>query len=280
MSVDLGQHFLTDREVLRDIVTAADLTSDDVVLEIGPGKGVLTEELAKKAKQVIAVELDRSLVAELQKKFRDQKNVTVVHEDILRWWPTHQSQSFGAGQGPNYFKVVANIPYRITAPILRLFLEQETRPVLMVLMTQKEVAERVCAKPGAMSMLSVSVQYYAKPEIVRIVPRTAFDPPPNVDSAILKILPFTKYDYLEVRRSPACRQAGTKIDNAFFRLAKIGFSSRRKQLQNLLAVGFHISNEEAKKALTDAGLLPTVRAQELSIDDWKKLCAIVQHRVL
>ncbi len=260
MSVDLGQHFLTDSEVLRDIITAADLQSDDVVLEIGPGKGVLTEELAKHVKRVIAVELDRTLVAELQKKFKSAKNVEIIHEDILRWWP-QQNLNIEIFK---HLKIVANIPYRITAPILRLFLEHELHPNLLVLMVQKEVAERVCAKPGAMSLLSVSVQYYATPEIVRIVPRTAFNPAPKVDSAILKIIPFKRHDYPEMSDR-------TKIDNVFFRLVKMGFSSRRKQLQNLLATGLRMTNEEAKKALLAIGLSPTVRAQELSIADWKKL---------
>lgn len=277
---DLGQHFLIDRDVLHDIVSAAELTRDDVVLEIGPGKGVLTEELAKRVNQVIAVELDRTLVAELQKKFRGVKNVTIVHEDILRWWGNqhfntstpHQSLRVGTGQAFQHFKVVANIPYRITAPILRIFLEGTHRPPRIVLMVQKEVAERVCAKPGGMSLLSVSVQYYARPEIIRIVPRAAFDPAPKVDSAILRIQPHPRL-LLQgegISPSPVKERGGVRSED-FFQLVKIGFSSRRKQLQNLLAAGLRITNEEAKKALVAAGLLPTVRAQELSIEDWKKL---------
>ncbi len=257
MSVDLGQNFLTDREVLGDIIKAADLQPSDVVLEIGPGKGILTEELAKKAKKVIAVELDRTLVPVLQKKFNGVKNVTIVHEDILRWWGTSQNQKITKSW--NHFKVVANIPYRITAPILRMFLEGAPHPAVMVLMVQKEVAERVCATPGQMSMLSVSVQYYAKPEIVRIVPRTAFDPSPNVDSAVLKIIPFEEKHPDEV------------FEKNFFQLVKLGFSSRRKQLQGLLASGLHIPSVEAKFALEAIGCAPTVRAQELSLEVWVAL---------
>ncbi|MBI4281844.1 16S rRNA (adenine(1518)-N(6)/adenine(1519)-N(6))-dimethyltransferase [Candidatus Uhrbacteria bacterium] len=310
MSVDLGQHFLHDREVLGDIITVADVRTEDVVLEIGPGKGVLTEELAKKAKRVIAVELDRGLVAALQKKFKNAKNVTIIHEDILRWWgregqlPTSSSpatidaparrltalrprssslrdeavparSAYAAGaehrQGSRLkdcgFKVVANIPYRITAPILRMFLEGTPCPSLMVLMVQKEVAERVCAEPGQMSLLSVSVQYYAKPEIVRIVPRTAFDPPPKVDSAILRIHPLKN----RVTKNVSIETKSVMFEKRFFQLVKLGFSSRRKQLQNLLASGLHIANEDAKKALQAVGLDTRIRAQELSIDDWKRL---------
>lgn len=263
MAVDLGQNFLIDYDVLRDIVNAAELTRNDVVLEIGPGKGVLTEELAKRVQQVIALELDRALVTELQKTFRGAKNVDIVHADILRWWPENSVKVSEYQR----LKVVANIPYRITAPILRLFLEYELRPSLIVLMVQKEVAQRVCAKPGAMSLLAVSVQYYGRPEIIRIVPRTAFDPAPKVDSAILRIRPFEKEELQQVKNTPI----GVKVDQEFFQLVKIGFSSRRKQLQNLLATGLRITNEQAKKALVAVGLLPTVRAQELSVEDWKKL---------
>lgn len=300
MIKDLGQNFLVDREVLQDIVAAAELTRDDVVLEVGPGKGVLTEELAKRVQRVVAVELDRTLVAMLTKKFRAQKNVEIVHADFLRWWkdwqqiPTDSSSlrsapprvaSLHSGLAPadnhrptmparpsyaareesrqgicreyGKFKVVANLPYGITSRVLRLFLEQDPRPQLLVVMVQKEVAQRICAKPGQMSLLSVSVQFYAHPEIIRIVPRTAFDPVPNVDSAVVRIQPH-----------PLPLLEGEGESKNFFRLVKLGFSSRRKQLQNLLASGLHITNDEAKKALQAIGLSSNVRAQELSVEAW------------
>ncbi|MBI4261901.1 ribosomal RNA small subunit methyltransferase A [Candidatus Uhrbacteria bacterium] len=271
-----GQNFLIDPKVLGDVVDAAALSNTDTVLEIGPGFGVLTEQLSPRAKEVIAVELDQKLVSALQKKFCDQKNVTIIQDDILAWL---ENKYFEISKSRNV-KVVANIPYQITSRLLRIFLERPDRPSLLVLMVQKEVAERIVALPGAMSMLSVMVQYYGVPEIVRVVPRSSFWPEPAVDSAIVRIKPhprpllsgegaisFSSQEKGPWRAELAQAQGGMR----FFRIVKMGFASRRKQLQNNLAAGLHLPKEEVQTVLERVGFDQKVRAQELSIDDWKKV---------
>ena len=247
-----GQNFLVDENVYDKVVSAADLHKDDVVLEVGPGFGFLTAKLAQQVKKVIAVELDDKLVKALGTglKMQGVGNVEVRNEDILEV----RSEKL---EVRNY-KVVANLPYNITSHFLRKFLENDNlRPVEMVLMLQKEVAQRICAQPGEMSLLAVSVQFYAEPKIVDYVPKSAFWPEPAVDSAILK---------LEVRS----KKYGVE-ERDFFRLAKIGFSARRKMLKNNLAAGYKIVPSEAEKMIIMAGLREKARAQDLSVKDWLKL---------
>ncbi len=255
-----GQNFLVDTKALVDIVDAAQLSREDTVLEIGPGFGVLTEALVQRAGHIIAVELDRVLMTHLQERFAEDPRVTIVQDDIVQWWESERFKYLNI-ETFKYFKVVANLPYQITSHILRIMLESEHRPQLIVVMVQKEVAERIVAKPGEMSMLSVMVQYYGAPEIIHIVPRTSFWPEPAVDSAIVRIKPHAH---------PL--QDG---EREFFRLVKIGFASRRKQLQNNLSVGLHVTKEEIQEILVRAGLDEKVRAQELSVDDWKRLASLL-----
>ena len=254
-----GQNFLIKEEIYDDIVAAADLQPDDVVLEVGPGLGFLTAKLAKKAGRVIAVELDDKLAEVLRTGLMAQGtlNVEVVNEDVLKIIDKFSLPPFNGG-----FKIVANLPYNITSIFLRKFLsETENKPKLTVLMLQKEVAERIIAKPGKLSLLGVSVQCYAKPEIIQIVPKENFWPEPKVGSAIVKITPLN---------SPLSGRTDSEKD--FFQLVKFGFSAKRKMLKNNLAAGFKISQDEAESKITHAGFNSKIRAQELSVADWLKLC--------
>jgi 16S rRNA (adenine1518-N6/adenine1519-N6)-dimethyltransferase len=246
----LGQNFLKDHSYLRRIVDALELAPYDEVLEIGPGTGVLTAALLKVARRVVAVELDPHLIAALRKDFSGSANLDVVHGDALQIDP-------GAYFAVSY-KLAGNIPYYITGPILRHYLELPQPPEIMVLMVQREVAERIVARPGEMSLLAVSVQFYGFPSVVARVPRRAFHPAPKVDSAIVKIVP---------RPSPLNRD---RRDD-FFRLARAGFSTRRKTLENALRMGLGISRDEARGLLAAADIDSTRRAETLSVDDWVRL---------
>ncbi|MEN8252541.1 MAG: 16S rRNA (adenine(1518)-N(6)/adenine(1519)-N(6))-dimethyltransferase RsmA [Patescibacteria group bacterium] len=250
----LGQNFLKNESVISDIVESAELSSESVVLEIGPGQGVLTEKLAEVAGKVIAVELDDRLIPVLEEKFRETENIEIVHDDILKVNLFEFSKTYNLKS--KTYKVVANIPYYITAPIIRTFLESENQPSEIILMVQKEVAERLVAEPGEMSILAVSAQYYADVEYLFTVPREDFDPMPQVDSAIIS---------LKVKNQKS------KESKDFFRTVKIGFSAKRKTLANNLANGFQIDKKEVEKTLVEMGFSKSVRAQELSVDDWKKL---------
>lgn len=255
-SKEFGQNFLIDREVLETMILAADLKKDDVILEIGPGFGVLTAELVKIASKVIAVEADKNLAKVLGENFKDYKNLEIVEKGILKLLIKDYQLS-------NYnYKLVANLPYQITSAVLRKFLSEEPRPSEITIMVQKEVAERICAEAGEMSLLSLSVQFYGQPEIVAFVPSRAFWPEPEVDSAILKISKIQGiYEKNKQEVDP----------EKFFRLAKIGFSSRRKQLQNNLAGGLRLSNKSVQDILTKLGFDSRIRAQDLGIKDWIRL---------
>ena len=250
----LGQHFLIDEAVLQKVVAAAEVSDTDTVVEVGPGLGVLTRELAKRAGRVVAVELDDRLAAILKRETAAFGNVTVVNKDILKTAP---SELLG-GQAAGY-KVVANLPYYITSAVLRYFLEASPKPRLMVVMIQKEVAQTIAAADGKMSLLSVSVQLYGKPEIICRVPAASFYPPPEVDSAILKI---------EVYDRPAL---DVEDVGAFFTLVRAGFCARRKQLANSLAQGLGLPRDEAQSVLEEAGITAKRRAETLSIEEWGRL---------
>lgn len=262
----LGQNFLVDSSVVPRIVAAAEVGPQDAVVEVGPGLGVLTEQLAKSAGRVIAVELDDRLATVLRERLAGCGNVTVVQGDILKLSVERllKEAPGGAPLGEDFrYKVVANLPYYVTSPVLRFFLEARPRPRLMVVMVQKEVAERIVAKPPEMSLLAVSVQFYGQPRIVRIVPAKAFYPAPEVESAILRI------DLYE-------RPALDVDPDSFFRLVRAGFEQRRKQLPNSLASVLHISKDEAVKALEQAGLEPQRRAETLSLENWGRLYRAIE----
>jgi len=249
----LGQNFLIDKNVLKKIVEAAELSINDVVLEVGPGIGNLTIELAKKIKKVIAVEKDKRMVEILKERLKEERieNVEIINEDILKFLPSFKMRGS--------YKVVANIPYYLTSRLIRNLLEMERKPKLIVLMVQKEVAQRICAKPPKMNLLAVSVQFYAKPKIVSFVSKNCFWPRPKVDSAIIKIEP-KKEDLTD--------------KDLFFKIVKAGFSQPRKQLINNLSKKLKEKKEIIKKFLSEAKILPIKRAEALSIEDWKKLTKI------
>lgn len=256
----LGQNFLKDEEVLNRIIESAGLTMEDNVIEIGPGQGALTELLAGKCKKVIAIELDDRLIPLLHTKFVGNKNIEIIHDDILRInLPELVTTKLKANEAKSY-KVVANIPYYITAPIIRLLLETKYPPKEIFLMVQKEVAERIVAKAGGMSILAVSVQYYASAEYLFTVSKNSFDPVPKIDSAIIKItynLPLTTDNKDEIKK--------------FFRIVKAGFSAKRKTLANNLSNGFQMDKKEIEQKLVSLGFSVNTRAQELSVENWKKL---------
>jgi len=254
-----GQNFLIQEKIHDDVVAAADLRPDDFILEVGPGLGFLTAKLAARAKRVVAVEIDKKLVEALKAGLvaKNIKNVEVINENVLEI--KIQPPLFPPYQGGGY-KIAANLPYNITSIFLRKFLEAGNKPELMVLMLQKEVAERITAEPGEMSLLAVSVQFYARPEIIEIVPKKCFWPEPEVDSAIVKITP------LNPRLS-----GGREREREFFRLVKFGFSARRKMLKNNLAAGLRIGQAEAAAKIKQAGFNEKIRAQELAVADWLKL---------
>ncbi|HEX8762409.1 MAG TPA: 16S rRNA (adenine(1518)-N(6)/adenine(1519)-N(6))-dimethyltransferase RsmA [Candidatus Saccharimonadales bacterium] len=245
----LGQHWLQDDFSLEAMLVAAEITEQDTVLEIGPGPGTLTEKLVDNAKQVVAVEFDENLAHELPARV-PATNLQVVHQDILRFDLTSLP--------PNY-KVVANIPYYLTSNLLRNLCESPNHFSTAAILIQKEVAERVCARPGDMSLLSVSVQFYCEAWLDLLVPAELFTPPPKVDSQILK---------LKYRKELLFPDVDTQI---FFRIVKAGFSQRRKTILNSLSAGLHLTKPQVKEMLDQAGILPTTRAQNLTLADWYNL---------
>jgi len=244
----LGQNFLKSKKIAEEIVKAADIKPNDVVLEVGPGKGILTEELVKRAGRVIAVEKDGRLVDFLREKFKNIKNLKIIHNDILKI--TRYALPI------TRYKIVANIPYYITSHFLRKFLESDFQPFLMVLMVQKEVAERIVARDKKESILSISVKVYGQPKIIKIVPAHYFSPKPKVDSAILRIDNISKKFFKN------------DTETSFFGLVKKGFSSKRKMLKNNL----NLSNTEC---LTRCGIPEKSRAEDLSLENWRYLVKIL-----
>jgi 16S rRNA (adenine1518-N6/adenine1519-N6)-dimethyltransferase len=255
----MGQNFLIDPLALDEIVRAAELSADDLALEVGPGLGVLTWELLQRAGQVVSVELDKRLVARLSEEFAGS-TLRLIQSDVLRISPAEiLAQAELAPSRP--YKLVANLPYAITAPVLRHFLEGDPPPELSVVLVQWEVAERICGKPGDMSVLAHSVQLYAEPEIVARVSSSSFYPAPAVDSAVLRM-----------RRRPAL---AVDVDSVagLFRVIKAGFLQPRKQLGNALpgglaALGTVLPRELALAALAAADVDPMRRAETLTLAEW------------
>ncbi len=254
----LGQNFLTDHRVLKQILATAEISSEDNVLEIGAGLGILTEALAERARRVVAVEVDEELVAILRARLESLPNVEVVLGDILALDIANLMRE-GSTAVATPYKVVANIPYYITSAVLRHILEASARPRLMVLMVQKEVAQRIVAAPGQMSLLAVSVQFYGLPRLVARVPASAFYPAPKVDSAIVRIDPQQQ---LPIEDGEIA---------AFFEIVRAGFAQRRKQLRNALVRGLSLPREDVSRAMGRAGIEERRRAQSLSLADWVAL---------
>lgn len=254
----LGQYLLQDPVWLERIVAAGEVRSDDRVLEIGPGIGSLTKHLARCACRVVAVELDGGLIPLLEHTLAEFDNVRLVHGDILARKPDEYMASGETSATENY-KIVANIPYYITSAILRHVLEASVKPKLLVVALQLEVARRIVALPGDMSVLAVSVQFYGRPQMMGCVPSGAFYPSPETDSAILRIDVFDQ------------PQVSVSDEVWFFQVVRAGFSQRRKQLQNSLASGLGIDREHAISALLAAHVDPSRRAQTLALEEWVEL---------
>ena len=294
----LGQNFLVDKRVLGKIIEAANLGKEDTVLEIGAGIGTLTLELAKKAKKVIAVEKDPKMCEILHETMKGYENVEIIQGDILKLeifnfqFSIFKQKPNAKNQMPKTkckiqntrYKVVANLPYYITSPVIRKFLEAENPPSEMILMVQKEVAQRICARPPRMNLLAVSVQFYAEPKIVSYVSKNSFWPSPKVDSAIIQITPLINADRKQINA------------DLFFKVVKAGFSQPRKQILNNLSKGLALRSSTAahskpspnglalsspnglklEKEAVQGWLLknniqPTQRAETLSIRDWINL---------
>lgn len=251
----LGQNFLLDDIALENIVAAAEIQSTDSVLEIGPGLGSLTRHLAVAAREVVAVELDGRLLRPLQAILSPHANVRVVHGDILKLKPDELIHE------PNYI-VAANIPYYITSAVIRHLLESKIKPRRIVLTIQQEVAERICAQPGDLSLLALSVQVYGEPRIAARIPAEAFFPKPKVASAVLRV---------DVFPSPRLEP---ELLETFFKLIKAGFSQKRKTLRNSLSVGLHVSPAQAEEWLRQANVESRRRAETLSIEEWQVLCRL------
>ena len=249
----LGQNFLIDNSVRDAIINEAGLSVGDTVIEVGPGMGVLTGEIARRAGRVVAVELDGSLARYLQQKMKRLGNVEVICSDILKL------DLMDVLHGSENYKVVANIPYYITSPVLHYFMNALKRPLLMIIMMQKEVAEAITAPPGRMNFLSVSMRIYSHPSIVCRAPAASFYPAPAVDSAVVR------FDMLP---KPA-----VNVENPenFLQLIHYGFSAPRKMIRNSLAIGLKMEPDEADKILSDAGIDPQRRPATLSLDEWALL---------
>jgi 16S rRNA (adenine1518-N6/adenine1519-N6)-dimethyltransferase len=247
----LGQHFLADRQVLQQILDAAELGPEDVVVEVGPGRGALTRDLLEKAGSVLAIEMDSNLAASLPRLLGNPANLRVVHEDA------RIVDLARLLQGLERYKVVANLPYYAASPIIRRFLEAgELKPSVMVVMLQKEVAASMVAADGKMSLLSVAIQLHGVPRIVCYAPPGAFHPPPKVSSAVVRIDP---------RPSPAVEVGDLE---AFFRVVRAGFFAPRKQLRNSLSVGLGVPADRVATFLDEAGVDYRLRPENLSLADW------------
>ncbi len=245
----LGQHWLRDRFVLEHIADCADIDASDTVLEIGPGLGTLTSELLRRSERVIAVEFDAELAKKLPGQFPG-KALEVKNEDILL---------FDLDSLPAGYKVVANVPYYITSKIVQKLMTAANKPSAAVLLVQKEVAERIAAEPGDMSILAISAQVYAEASLGDVVPAELFTPPPKVDSQVV---------ILKTREAPL---VAPEDEKAFFRVVKAGFSAKRKKLRSSLAGGLGISKQEAETMLAKAAISPDARAEDLAIADWLRL---------
>ena len=250
-----GQNFLISQNIVDEIIKAADLKKSELVIEVGAGFGTLTFSIAERVKRLIAVEWDKRIFAYLEKQTQAYRNIELVQADILAWlvgWPSVDTD----------YKVVANLPYQLTSRLLRLLLEKDNPPNQMVLMVQKEVGERIAAKPGKMSILSVMVQYYAQVAIIKKVNKINFWPQPKIDSLILKI---------ERKQIAGSR----RNEKEFFKLVRLGFAKKRRMLKNNLTAVYQADKAEEALKRIDLGL--KVRAQELSVEDWARLLHKLQN---
>ena len=252
----LGQNLLTDQNQIRKIMASIELSPNDTILEVGPGLGAITLEMAKIAKNIVCVEKDREMVSALEQKIKERniKNIEIINEDILKLFDKDK-----LNVKIKKYKVVANIPYYLTSALIRSLLEIKNPPEDIFLMIQKEVGQRICSKPGDMSILAIAVQYYANPKILFTVPKGCFFPAPKIDSVFIRLTP-----------------KGIKKNDEFFKIVKAGFSHPRKQLINNLSNQLKIDREIIKKWLEDNDLKPGERAEVLSLPQWESLFTLLR----
>lgn len=250
----LGQHFLVDTDVIASIIDAADLSSDDTVVEVGPGRGALTDDLVKRAGRVLLLEFDEDLADRFASKYESNPNVRVLNID---------ARDFESDLDPwlaeSDYKVVANLPYYAANPITRNFLESTRKPTSMVIMVQREVANDMAANPGDMSLLSLAIQIYSTVEPIVDAAPTCFNPPPKVYSTVIKLKPTQE------------TRINFESADDFFKLAKCGFKSPRKQLHNSLSDGLFITLDDARAIVEKTGFETSRRPATLSLDDWQIL---------
>jgi len=259
----LGQVFLKDKAIITKIIQAGRIKPQNQILEIGPGKGILTKALVEAEANVVAVEKDLELVKFLKNYFKDKHNLKIIQGDIRDFLKTNQFHTQYSILNPPY-KVLGNIPYYLTAHLLRLILEIPEKPSLVIFMVQKEVAQRIISQPPKMNLLAVSVQFYAKPEIICYVSKNSFSPKPKVDSAVIKLTPYPVI---------ALRQMVER--QSFFKVVKAGFKQPRKLLLNNLSADLKIEKEIIKKAFKQLNIPLQIRAQNLSIKQWVSLTLLL-----
>ena len=246
----LGQHWLVDESSLKSILDLAEVSSSDTILEIGPGTGNLTKLLSREAHKVIGVELDSKLVSHL--KSLNIPNLEVVNQDILKFKTDDLAK----------YKIVANIPYYLTGQLIKYISELDNRPTLAILLVQKEIAERLTANPGQLSILGLICQYYWRIEKGPFISADKFSPPPKVNSQVIKL-------------APKAKSLPKDKEEALFKLIKIGFSQKRKTLANNLTRGYRLDKVSARGLIESLNLRPDCRPQTLSLDDWLKLEALL-----
>jgi 16S rRNA (adenine1518-N6/adenine1519-N6)-dimethyltransferase len=254
----LGQNLLTDKNQIRKIMTSISLSFNDTILEVGPGLGAVTLEMAKVAKNIVCIEKDQEMVSVLNRKLKEEniRNVEIINADILKLFDNDK-----LNVKVKKYKIVANIPYYLTSALIRNLLEIKNSPTDIFLMIQKEVGQRICARPGNMSILSIAVQYYAVPKILFTVPKGSFFPSPKIDSVFIRITP-----------------KGVKKNDEYFKLIKAGFAHPRKQLIGNLFNQLKINREVTKKWLEDSNLKPGERAEVLSISQWESLFTLLKEK--
>ncbi len=278
-SKGLGQTFLIDKKVVKKVIKAAALQKKDTVLEIGPGLGSLTKEIAEKVRKVIAIEKDRKMCEILKKILKGLPNIEIINEDILRY--KLQATSY---------KIIANLPFYIATPVIRKFLESKKPPKEMILIIQKEVAQKICARPPKTNFLAIAVQSYSKPKILGYISKKSFWPQPKIDSAIIKIVPRLHPAFsgkhggqarqLRIPVSPRSRlqrysQCG-QVRDKFFRIVRAGFSYPRKQLASNLSNELKLNKKKINSLLIKNNIQPSQRAETLTIQDWIKLAKVLK----
>ncbi|OGH83886.1 MAG: ribosomal RNA small subunit methyltransferase A [Candidatus Magasanikbacteria bacterium RIFOXYB2_FULL_40_13] len=257
-----GQNFLVSETPIKQMISAAELDKEDTVLEIGPGFGILTFALAEKAGKVIAFEIEKKLEKYWEEKIKEHNNIEIIWGNAIKQITSYELRFTS-------YKVIANLPYQITSHVLRTLLELENKPQKIVVMVQKEVAERICASPGDMSLLAVSVQYYGEPKIIARVSRGNFWPEPKVDSAVLSIKTLKPQHQSKARCGAQHKNIKTFDDDLFFKVVRAGFANKRKQLWRNLSVGLKIDKEKAQKIILEVAGNEKIRAEELSVEQWR-----------